>query len=340
MLRFRVLRFVAVTVAGLLLLFFLVDFVGLEEVYQVVSNMDHRIFVLAPASAMVSSHVYIYAWYVLLRGLGLPLGFKEAWKVMWCNIFVDQVLPSGSIGGEATRIMLLSKVTPDSVGEGLATIVVHRICSTVPFLAACLVGLVYFTFYLGVGPLAMLLVLILYLPIFIVALILAALVLYPGEAETIVDFLFKFLLASGFLRETLNAWRGRMLRIVRSYSEGLRLMSKHMPSVILSLFLSFTSFIFEILTVKLVFTSIGICLLVVSVIFIYSVGMMLQSAPTMIPGVPEVGVTYILSNIGLDPPEAAWSAILNRLSTFWVRLIVGGLTFTFLLADIYGNKKI
>ncbi|MBS7631828.1 flippase-like domain-containing protein, partial [Candidatus Bathyarchaeota archaeon] len=154
MLRFRVLRFVAVTVAGLLLLFFLVDFVGLEEVYQVVSNMDHRIFVLAPASAMVSSHVYIYAWYVLLRGLGLPLGFKEAWKVMWCNIFVDQVLPSGSIGGEATRIMLLSKVTPDSVGEGLATIVVHRICSTVPFLAACLVGLVYFTFYLGVGPLA------------------------------------------------------------------------------------------------------------------------------------------------------------------------------------------
>ncbi|MEM3527635.1 MAG: flippase-like domain-containing protein [Candidatus Bathyarchaeia archaeon] len=340
MLRFRVLRLVAVTVTGFILLFFLIDFVGLEEVYEVVSNMDYRIFILAPVSALISSHIYIYAWYVLLRGLGLHMSFKEAWKVMWCNIFIDQALPSGSLSGEAARIIFLSKVIPDSVGEGLATIVVHRICSTIPFLVACLVGLMYFTSHLKASPLAMLLVLTLYSPIFLVALFLAAAISYPEKAETIVNLLFKILLASGRWRETLNNWRERMLRTVESYCEGLRFMSNHISSVILSLILSFISFILEILTVNLVFISIRIYLPVVSVISVYSIGMMLQSAPIMIPGVPEVGVTYILSNIGLDPAEAAWSAILNRLSTFWVRLMVGGLTFTFLLANISGKKKI
>jgi len=339
MFRFNVLRLVAFTAAGFLLLFFLIEFVGLEEVYEVVSNMDCHIFVFAPASALVGSHIYIYAWYVLLRGLGLNMSFREAWKIMWCNIFIDQALPSGSISGEAARIVLLSRVTPDSMGEGLATIVVHRICSTIPFLAACMVGLVYFTFHLKIGLLATLIVLTLYSPIFLVAAFLVAVTLYPGKAEAFVDFLFKILLASGRWRETLKIWRGRMLRTVRSYCEGLRLISKNMYSVILSLILSFISFIFEILTVSLVFASIRIYLPVASVISVYSIGMMLQSAPIMVPGVPEVGVTYLLSSIGLDPPEAAWSAILNRLSTFWVRLILGGLTFTSLLANIPGKEK-
>ncbi|MGQ9543531.1 MAG: lysylphosphatidylglycerol synthase transmembrane domain-containing protein [Candidatus Bathyarchaeia archaeon] len=329
----RFLRFSLVTVAGFMLLIALLNFVGLREVYEVVSMMDHRVFIFAPASALVSTHLYIYAWYVLLRGLGLSLNFREAWKIMWCNIFIDQALPSGSISGEATRILFLSRVAPGSMGGGLATIVVHRVCSIVPFLAACLVGLIYFTSYLKAGSLVTMLVLTLYSPIFLVTLFLAALILYPDKGESVVNLLFK-VLASWRWGGTLNIWRDRLLSTVRSYCEGLRLVSKHRSSVVLCLILSFISFIFEILTVNLVFKSLRIPLPVTSIISIYSIGMALQSAPIMIPGVPEVGVTLILSNIGLHPPEAAWSAILIRLSTFWVRIIIGGLTFTLISTRI------
>jgi glycosyltransferase 2 family protein len=77
------------------------------------------------------------------RRPGAGVGFFELYGVRWCGEAVNNVLPSGTIGGEASKVYLLQKRGVPA-GEGAAAVIVGRTVQTMTQVAFIALGVAAF----------------------------------------------------------------------------------------------------------------------------------------------------------------------------------------------------
>lgn len=77
---------------------------------------------------IISMIISVNKWQLLLYIQKISLSWVELWHAYWAGIFFNNFLPS-SIGGDALRIMWVSKSTRDSAGAA-ASVIVERILAT------------------------------------------------------------------------------------------------------------------------------------------------------------------------------------------------------------------
>jgi len=69
-------------------------------------SVDPVLFVLALALIFIQTFVLNGRWELIMRALGVPLGWLAGWRILMISLWFNQVLPS-SVGGDAVRIWLL-----------------------------------------------------------------------------------------------------------------------------------------------------------------------------------------------------------------------------------------
>ncbi|MEM3590149.1 MAG: lysylphosphatidylglycerol synthase transmembrane domain-containing protein, partial [Candidatus Bathyarchaeia archaeon] len=303
--------------------------IGFGEIAREISKADIGVLSLSILASVIGSNLYILGWWVLLRRANLSCDLRRTFGIMWSDIFLDQALPAGSFSGEAMRIYLTTKDTIKQIGVSLATIIIHRLFSILPFLATSCIGLIYLFDKARISPSIGAAIVALITPPFIISGSLALLTVNDGLAKRGLEGLTRLMLLLGERwRAKASLMRERGLSLIAQYREGIQAISSEPIACLASLSLCSVSFLLELSIPILVLISLGRNMPFLAIVTVYVIGMTIQSMPLFIPGmmgITEAAMTALFSILSLSPAEAASAAILIRIPMFWSRLLIGGI---------------
>ena len=131
----KVLLRASVSIALLLWLVLTIDWKG---TVRILVQAQPEWIMMAIFWIILSMVVSVSKWQLLLNVQKIYLKWSELWRAYWAGLFLNNFLPS-SIGGDAFRIVWVSKSSHDSAGAA-ASVIVERILAATGIALVGIVG--------------------------------------------------------------------------------------------------------------------------------------------------------------------------------------------------------
>lgn len=319
----------------LLMVVFLYAFIDLGKSASIIASVNLTIYSFGFVSVILGIFAYTLAWHFFLTDAGVNIGLIKEFEVVWVSIFLNLLIPTGSVGGEVVRAYIVqneSKVhgCDRPIGDIAASIVAHRILVMVPFLLGSVVGFIYLITAYSVSSLILNLACLataLSAGAFLIA---CYLLLFPEKVGKLIHSLIRLIyrLPVRSLKKKIEKSQETINRNIEAFSHGLKVAKRKLKIFILSLFFAVLFWVFDVLVAFFVFQALAFPIPLGVLVFVYTIGVMLQMIPIGIPGmVGAVEITmitlYTITGIPLEVATAA--TILIRVVMFWFEIIVGGL---------------
>ncbi len=328
-------KLAAFIVAGALIfilyLYFFVGFGGILEVFRSVNPYEYSIYYSLTIIAIVLSMIfYSMSWNEFMKGLSIKMNLKKAFLYCWLGNFVDLILPFEAISGEITRVYLVHRETRDPSGKIIASVVGHRIITTLITLVCLFFSSTFLIIEgeyekIGAGVLYLLSIVILGSLFLIAALLYLS--LKKDAAEKLIDFLAK---AAGFLtRGRLNPpeIKEKMHQHLLHFHRGIESFGKNRVLLVKAAAYSFLAWFFHLIIYFLVFYALGfsgIAAKIYETIVVYSISVAIQTIPIALPlGIVEIVMTSLYTFFKIPVALSGTATLLIRVVTFWLQILVG-----------------
>jgi len=330
----RSLAFFCLGVLAIIAFFY--AFADVQEALSIISSADLLVYALSFVSVTLGTLACTLAWHVLLCNAGMRISLLREWKIIWVSVFVNIIIPTGSVSGEVTRIYLTlqslaDRDTKKSVGEVTSTVLAHRVMTLVPFLLGSVAGFIYLSdAYKNstvIVVLASLLVVIFSAAFLGVCYLCAS----PSTAEKVAKGLIELLhrLPVKSLRTRLDKASISIDENIGAFNRQIQTLFRDPRSLALASFFSVLFWVFDIFVAYFVFLSIGFPISFVALIFVYTIGTTIQMIPIGVPGmigVVEVTMIALYTATGIPPAVGAAGTLLIRIVMLWFEALVGGFT--------------
>jgi len=331
--------FAASLAVGIILLAAFLYLVGLGQIMETIRTVNIRIMFLAFLLDMVGLVLYGSCWYVLLRAAGLDMRFRTCISIALAGIFTCYITPSGFFM-DASRVLLASKESNIRIGDGAATVILHKIMFTLGFVTFGLLAIGMLSVSQGLS--LSLAVNLLGIATLVVTGTIGIAVLVakadrlghhmPSLIESLKSLIgriggkyYPTILSS--VSGLTNDFRGTFMRLLKS------------PKTILTSYtLALSYWTTSVLILYLVFLALGYNISIWVIMLTISIGDFIQMTPIAIPGmlgVIEVVTTTVLVMFGVPLSVAASATLLARIATFWFDLPITGVA-----ASYYGAKYV
>ncbi|WP_353893874.1 lysylphosphatidylglycerol synthase transmembrane domain-containing protein [Proteinivorax hydrogeniformans] len=302
------------------ILFFLVVTIvlGFEEVYDVIGRMS--IFQLFAMTALQLCTLFLtsFIWYYLLKQKSNQVSLSNVFGINLAGSFVESVTPSVKVGGEALKVYLMQKETSLKYTEITAITLVSKFISLFPFLIISFFTLciAFISFDLPLFVLLAFFGLLLFFSLFFVIFNFEGSFLGRSfskleqtERPVLKKIKEKVNKTQVFLEETSI----KSKTVVTDYRKRLLLFS-----------IAFIVWAFYPVKVYLVARILGFQLSPVIVIIATFTAYLVSMVPLLPGGLAtfEGTLALILAYEGLAPHEAFSIAIMTRVITFWIPLLV------------------
>ncbi|MEM2643868.1 MAG: lysylphosphatidylglycerol synthase transmembrane domain-containing protein [Candidatus Bathyarchaeia archaeon] len=311
-----------------LYLYFFVGFNDIIEVFRLVDPSKYLIYYSVAIIAMLLSMLfYSMSWNSLLKALSINVGLKKAFIYCWLGIFVDLVVPLETISGEVTRIYLVHKETGDSSGRIVASVLVHRIITTIITLGSLIFASFLFLLKYEISFEVVYLLLTVLSGSIIMIVSLVYLSLKKEAAERLIDLPLR--LIAFIVRGRLNIMniKERVQRNLIHFHSGFKSFGKKRGALACSITYGIMAWLFHMSIFILVFYALGfyeISTKISETIVVYSLSMALQSIPVALPlGLVEIVMTNLYTLFSIPLALSGIATLLIRVVTFWLQIIIG-----------------
>jgi len=324
---------------GIILLAAFLYLVGFEQIIDTIRSVDIRLMFLAFILDMLGLALYGSCWYVLLRSAGLNIRFRTCISIALAGIFTCYITPSGFFM-DVSRVLLASKESDIRIGDGAATVFLHKIMFTLGFVTFGLLAMAMLFLTYGLSHSLAINLLAVTALVAIGTIGIALLIVkadrlrhhMPSLIEGFKSILHKVggkyyptvLTSIGGLT---NDFRGTFVKLLKS------------PKAILASYaLALSYWTTSVLILYVVFLALGHSVSIWAIMLTISIGDFIQMTPIAIPGmlgVIEVVTTTVLVMFGVPLSVAASATILARIATFWFDLPITGAA-----ASYYGAKYV
>lgn len=323
-----------------LYLYFFVGFNDIIEIFRVVDPSKYLIYYSIAIIAMLLSMLfYSMSWNSLLKALSINVGLKKAFIYCWLGIFVDLVVPLETISGEVTRVYLVHRETGDSSGKIVASVLVHRIITTVITLGSLIFASSLFLLKYEVSIEVAYLLLVVLSGSIIMIVSLVYLSLRREVAERLIDLPLKLIASIVRGRLNLMGIRERVYRNLLHFHSEFKSFGKKWRVLACSTAYSVIAWLFHMSIFILVFYALGfyeISTKISETIVVYSLSMALQSIPVALPlGLVEIVMTNLYTLFRIPLALSGTATLLIRVVTFWLQIIVG-----YVIAQWVGVKSL
>lgn len=331
--------FAASLAVGLMLLALFLYLVGINEIIETIRRVDIRLILLAFALDIVGLVLYGSCWHVLLKAAGLGIRLRTSISIALAGIFTCYVTPSGFFM-DASRILLASKESDISIGDGAATVVLHKILFTLGFVTFGILSTAMLLMTHGLSH-----------PLFLNLLAVTALVIIGTAGITLlivrgdklrdhVPHLFNS--AKSVLRRIGERYYPTALSSIGGLASDFRgtfmRLLKNPRAVLASYTLALSYWTTSVLIMYIVFLALGYNVSIWAIMLTISIGDFIQMTPIAVPGmlgVLEAVTTTVLVMLGVPLGVAASATLLARIATFWFDLPITGAA-----ASYYGAKYV
>jgi uncharacterized protein (TIRG00374 family) len=325
--------------AGLVLLSAFLYLVGLSQIVETIRTVNLQLMLVAFLLDMAGLVLYGTCWYALLKAAGLDMRFRTCISIALAGIFTCYITPSGFFM-DASRVLLASKESNIRLGDGAATVILHKIMFTLGFVTFGLLALGMLFISRGLSLALAMNILGISALVVLGTLAMALFIVkadhlgqrMPNLIDRMKSLLDKIarkyhpaVLSS--ISGVTNDFRKTFLKVVRS------------PKAILTSYaLALSYWTTSVLIMYVVFMALGYDISIWAIVLTISIGDFIQMTPIAIPGmlgVIEVVTTTVLVMFGVPLSVAASATLLARIATFWFDLPVTGMA-----ASYYGAKYV
>ena len=303
------------------LLIYLFYFVGIGQLISVIGTVDLRIYALVLVSVMVSITFHSLVWFQLLNSVSIKLGFRRTYVLYWLGVFVDNLIPGGW-SGDLFKAYLLSRDPELDTGRAVASVVAKNVYEAIFNLGSMILGLILLLLnYSLEGSLLFTLggiMLLLTLPL----IILLTISFKPEGARKVLAVFVRFLSRIGRKRWNLTKFKENVEKTLDDYHQGMQLLLENPKMLFKPMILSFFAWGFEVITLLLVFASLGQLIAPDKVIIVRSVAGNVEAQGYAFAGYAQIVTSELYSALGVDsliPGLSASVAILGGVVIFWLK---------------------
>jgi uncharacterized protein (TIRG00374 family) len=332
--------FIGSVLTGAIILIGFLCYVGLGRIISAIQKIS-PIFILATfALSFLSLVLYSLAWHVLIHATGHNVSFRTCLSTALAAIFACYVTPGGFLM-EAIRILLITKKSEMKMGEGAATVIMHKILYALGFTTCAVISLLVLIIWYAVPYLNFYWLLILLISVFGSV---AALAYFSVNIAKLDKIAFWALSRLKPISEMLSrdrdpaSLRDSIHFFFTDFQSTFRKLSKDFAhllkafAITISCWLTFVGILYTTFIAMNYRVSIWVVTLAIVV------GEFIQMTPIGIPGmmgVLEATLTATLVILGVPVAVAAPATILARIATYWFNIPITGVA-----ASFYGMKYV
>ena len=309
---------ISALIGYVVLLFFLFFFIDIGKLFSVLGSVNLSIYLLALICVVVSITFHTLVWFQLLNSVSIKLGFRRTYVLYWVGVFVDNLIPGGW-SGDLFKAYLLSRDPELDTGRAVASVVAKNVYEAIFNLGSMILGLALLLvnynlpdngILLAIGGIMVLLT----LPL----VILLVVSFKPEGAKRVLSFLIR-LLPEGGKRWNLVTLQANMEEAVDNYHEGMQLLLENPRMLFKPMILSFFAWGFEVVTLLLVFASLGQTIPVDKVIIVRAIAGNVESQGYAFAGYAQIITIAIYGALQVPLYLSASVALLGGLVIFWLK---------------------
>ena len=327
------LRVIGLFTIGVLIIFFIIKYIGIQETLEVLKNIRFSFLLLGIFTQLFLFWLWGYRWKIILEAAKEKISVKNLYLSLFTGVLFNNITPSAKTGGEPVRAYIVSRMESISLEKAFATITADRVFDSFPYTLLSLFSIFYLFFFKDVPTwVHYILVFALFFSIFILVVTIYLCInlkmakrLILGLINFFGRFFPKIKEYSHLVEEKIIIFNSTVLRI----SKDKTAMAKAMLISFLILFCGF-------FRVYFVFLAVGYDVSFIVPIIVTIIAILVNIVP-LLPGglgTTEGVMILIFSIFGVPAAVSASIALLDRLLSFWLGIFIGGACF------LYSNKSI
>ncbi len=328
----------ALVVLGLSAYFAYLYHLGFGEVAASLAQVNLAIFGLAFLLSFLDVVFNALAWKTLVRELDYRISLLDVFFIYMSSIFLNNLIPSGSVSGETGRLYFLSKIAGNArLDSSTASVAATRIITAIPFVLGMSLGLGYLVLYYEVPSWA------LTTCFSMIFLMVSAGVLFVGVcfSESLLQRMVNVVIdqVEAIFHRSVN--RNSYCEITRQFQQSMLLLRKRNGPLLLSSFWAFAGWLSLNLVAFSAFRSLGVEVPIFAIFAVYSVIMVFQTLPLILPGglgIVDILMTALFTAVGVSLHDAAAVTILARVAQLWFHTLLGGVCTAYLLRKVGKNE--
>ncbi|AHF81169.1 flippase-like domain-containing protein [Thermococcus paralvinellae] len=330
-------------VLGILLIFALIWWAGIDETIRLVRGADINYLLLALVMQLLATLAWALRWRVFLKKAGVEIGFGQILIATFIGVFFNNITPGARAGGEPARMVVISKKAKSKSGYGqvFATIMADRILDVIPVMVFTFIAFKY-----ALSLKIHILLLVLSISTVSLMIILTVSILLSFNEKLAMKFL-KWII--GILKRVFpkkfenieEKLEEKLKKSIFEFRETLMELSTDKVVLIKTLFYSFAVWGFMILRTYFVFESIGYPLELYKILMVQMAGIALGMI-SILPG--GIGITETVNSalylsLSINKSLAVTATVIDRFISFWLPSIAGGALSIYLGVKSGGTKE-
>ena len=326
--RANIKRTIPLLLIGLLIFIgYLYFFVDIPKMLTTIQHINLFYYSLAVAVLLLDMLTYSLTWQYFLHPLSINVPLKKTFLITWIGFFVDLLIPSESISGDASKAYLMTKESDENTGKVVASVVSHRILSMTITLSSLIVSslsllILQYELPVLVSNLILLIAVGTAIPLIFIFL----LCLREQLTQRLIDLLLRFLAFISRGRLKLASLRSKAKKALNAFHQSIEILGRNPRSLVQPVFFSIVSWILSIFVSYLVFFSLGYPVSFVLLTIVYSIIVTIQNIPIGVPsevGIVEIVMTSLYGLLGVPSGISAAATVLIRVLTIWFRFLLG-----------------
>ncbi|HOO54031.1 MAG TPA: lysylphosphatidylglycerol synthase transmembrane domain-containing protein [Methanothrix sp.] len=328
----------ALVVLGLSAYFAYLYHLGFGEVSASLAQVNLAIFGIALILSLLDVVFNALAWKTVVRELDYQISLSDVFFIYMSSIFLNNLIPSGSVSGETARLYFLNKIAGNArLDSSTASVAATRIITAIPFVLGMSLGLGYLVLHYEV-------------PSWALTTCFSMIFIMVSVGALFVGICFSESWLQGMVNAVIDRveWishrsvnRKFYRDITRQFQQSMMLLRNRNGPLILSSFWAFAGWLSLNLVAFAAFRSLGVEVPIFAIFAVYSVIMVFQTLPLILPGglgVVDILMTALFTAVGVSLHDAAAVTILARVAQLWFHTFLGGICTAYLLRKVGKNE--
>lgn len=316
------------------LVLYLIYYVGLFDLISTLEKVNVLVYALAISSVILSIVFHALVWFKLLNYLSIKISLRRSFSLYWVGIFIDNIIPGGW-SGDLFKAYLISKEPNIESGKAFASVVTKNFYETIFNFGNLALGLILlllnYTFEASILISLGTIMILLTLPLAF----LIGVSFRPIATKKIVARIGSVIGWLSKNRFDFKNLEDKIDKLVDNYHDGMKILLKNPKMLTKPMFYSLLAWVFELLTLFLVFVSLGSIVTFDKVIIVRSIAGGIESQGYAFIGYAQIVATAIYTTLGIGQAMAASAALLGGMAVFWLKTIVAYVAFYFVVLVNY-----
>ena len=321
---------------GLAIMAVMLNFIGIDKVLNALKGANPLFILLAIAMQVFTYYLYALRWNIVNKTANIYISLKNVFPMILVGLAINNITPSGRVGGEPVRAYILAKETDTPYEEAFATAVGDRALDTFPFIFLAIITIIATIVYFSLSLAILILLIVAVLGITAALGLLIYISVNKKAGEKITKWIIK-IVRFFYKKIDPEELEKKVFKAILGFQKTMKSMIHDKKILYYALPLSFFIWGTEIFRVFLVFLAFGVPLNPINIGIVFILATLIGMIPLLPGGLGLIdgAMMGFYTLVGIPPAISAAATVVERLISFWMTSIIG-----FIILPFYGSSVV